>query len=197
MSRWLMWEYATVQRALGLSSLLLLSSEESGSSFPWCYALWRCVWTSVGLSSGFSTLWGIRIIHGHVSFASRSAPFLSPYALCSVNMQQTLSLLAWTAIGVLGKWQLTACLLWPKVNVWLCWNTTQSFILFGINLYSWLAAWWVCAIACVWRCVCVQGHSVRLLGQKKEKGKRLGGARLDLPKIRKNPLIEIISINTG
>ncbi|XP_069763973.1 threonylcarbamoyladenosine tRNA methylthiotransferase isoform X2 [Narcine bancroftii] len=43
----------------------------------------------------------------------------------------------------------------------------------------------------------IKGHSVRLLGQKKEKGKRLGGARLDLPKIRKNPLIEIISVNTG
>ncbi|XP_023819583.1 threonylcarbamoyladenosine tRNA methylthiotransferase [Oryzias latipes] len=43
----------------------------------------------------------------------------------------------------------------------------------------------------------VKGHSVRLLGQKKEGGRRLGGARLDLPKIRKNPLIEIISINTG
>ncbi|XP_067857709.1 threonylcarbamoyladenosine tRNA methylthiotransferase [Heptranchias perlo] len=43
----------------------------------------------------------------------------------------------------------------------------------------------------------IKGHSVRLLGQKKDKGKRLGGARLDLPKIRKNPLIEIISINTG
>lgn len=43
----------------------------------------------------------------------------------------------------------------------------------------------------------IKGHSVRLLGQKKESGKRLGGARLDLPKIRKNPLIEIISINTG
>ncbi|KAJ3597274.1 hypothetical protein NHX12_000802 [Muraenolepis orangiensis] len=41
------------------------------------------------------------------------------------------------------------------------------------------------------------GHSVRLLGQKKDGGKRLGGARLDLPKIRKNPLIEIISVNTG
>ncbi|TSL82624.1 Threonylcarbamoyladenosine tRNA methylthiotransferase [Bagarius yarrelli] len=40
-------------------------------------------------------------------------------------------------------------------------------------------------------------HSVRLLGPKKDNGKRLGGARLDLPKIRKNPLIEIISINTG
>lgn len=38
---------------------------------------------------------------------------------------------------------------------------------------------------------------MRLLGQKKDNGKRLGGARLDLPKIRKNPLIEIISINTG
>ncbi|KAM9025622.1 threonylcarbamoyladenosine tRNA methylthiotransferase isoform 2-T3 [Ara ararauna] len=43
----------------------------------------------------------------------------------------------------------------------------------------------------------IKGHSVRLLGQKKDNGKRLGGARLDLPKIRKNPLIEIISINTG
>ncbi|XP_067913093.1 threonylcarbamoyladenosine tRNA methylthiotransferase isoform X2 [Heterodontus francisci] len=43
----------------------------------------------------------------------------------------------------------------------------------------------------------IKGHSVRLLGQKKDRGKRLGGARLDLPKIRKNPLIEIISINTG
>uniref|UniRef100_UPI00398EDF07 threonylcarbamoyladenosine tRNA methylthiotransferase n=1 Tax=Pristiophorus japonicus TaxID=55135 RepID=UPI00398EDF07 len=43
----------------------------------------------------------------------------------------------------------------------------------------------------------IKGHYVRLLGQKKDKGKRLGGARLDLPKIRKNPLIEIISINTG
>ncbi|XP_038302074.1 threonylcarbamoyladenosine tRNA methylthiotransferase isoform X1 [Canis lupus baileyi] len=43
----------------------------------------------------------------------------------------------------------------------------------------------------------IKGHSVRLLGQKKANGKRLGGARLDLPKIRKNPLIEIISVNTG
>lgn len=42
-----------------------------------------------------------------------------------------------------------------------------------------------------------EGHSVRLLGQKKNNGRRLGGAPLDLPKIRKNPLIEIISINTG
>ncbi|XP_069469676.1 threonylcarbamoyladenosine tRNA methylthiotransferase [Ambystoma mexicanum] len=43
----------------------------------------------------------------------------------------------------------------------------------------------------------IKGHSVRLLGQKKDNGKRLGGVRLDLPKIRRNPLIEIISINTG
>ncbi|KAK1794560.1 hypothetical protein P4O66_001285 [Electrophorus voltai] len=43
----------------------------------------------------------------------------------------------------------------------------------------------------------VKGHTVRLLAQKKDNGRRLGGARLDLPKIRKNPLIEIISINTG
>lgn len=28
-------------------------------------------------------------------------------------------------------------------------------------------------------------------------GKKTGGAALNLPKIRKNPLIEIIAINTG
>lgn len=43
----------------------------------------------------------------------------------------------------------------------------------------------------------LKGHSVRLLGQKKENGKRLAGPSLLLPKIRKNPLIEIIPINSG
>uniref|UniRef100_A0A8C4NF63 tRNA-t(6)A37 methylthiotransferase n=1 Tax=Eptatretus burgeri TaxID=7764 RepID=A0A8C4NF63_EPTBU len=43
----------------------------------------------------------------------------------------------------------------------------------------------------------LKGHMVRLLGKKKVNGQRVGGARLDLPKIRRNPLIEIISINTG
>ncbi|CAH3173524.1 unnamed protein product [Porites lobata] len=43
----------------------------------------------------------------------------------------------------------------------------------------------------------LKGHTVRLLGQKKISGKKAGGAPLDLPKIRKNPLIEIIAINTG
>merc|ERR1719427_1514772 len=43
----------------------------------------------------------------------------------------------------------------------------------------------------------LKGNSVRLLGQKKEKGKKIGGADLSLPKIRRNPLIEIISVNTG
>jgi len=43
----------------------------------------------------------------------------------------------------------------------------------------------------------LKGHSVRLLSQKKTNGRKAGGARLDLPKIRKNPLIEIIPINTG
>lgn len=43
----------------------------------------------------------------------------------------------------------------------------------------------------------VSGHSVRLYGQKKQEGKKTGGAALSLPKIRKNPLIEIIAINTG
>lgn len=41
------------------------------------------------------------------------------------------------------------------------------------------------------------GHSVRLFGQKKAEGKKTGGASLSLPKVRKNPLIEIIAINTG
>lgn len=44
----------------------------------------------------------------------------------------------------------------------------------------------------------LKGHSVRLMNQKKGKdGKKAGGAKLNLPKIRKNPLIEIIAINTG
>ncbi|XP_037950229.1 threonylcarbamoyladenosine tRNA methylthiotransferase-like [Teleopsis dalmanni] len=43
----------------------------------------------------------------------------------------------------------------------------------------------------------LKGHSVRLLQNKKVDGKRLAGARLALPKVRKNPLIEIIAINTG
>jgi len=43
----------------------------------------------------------------------------------------------------------------------------------------------------------LKGHTVRLLGKKKQSGKKIGGAPLNLPKIRKNPLIEIISINTG
>ena len=42
-----------------------------------------------------------------------------------------------------------------------------------------------------------KGNSVRLFGKKKKNGKKYGGASLSLPKIRKNPLIEIISINTG
>lgn len=43
----------------------------------------------------------------------------------------------------------------------------------------------------------LKGHSVRLLREKKLDGKRVAGASLALPKIRKNPLIEIIAINTG
>jgi len=43
----------------------------------------------------------------------------------------------------------------------------------------------------------LKGHTVRLLGQKKKEGKKIGGASLNLPKVRKNPLIEIIAINTG
>ncbi|XP_063363141.1 threonylcarbamoyladenosine tRNA methylthiotransferase [Cydia amplana] len=44
----------------------------------------------------------------------------------------------------------------------------------------------------------LKGHTVRLLGQKKTStGRKAGGASLLLPKVRKNPLIEIIPINTG
>ena len=43
----------------------------------------------------------------------------------------------------------------------------------------------------------LKGNTVRLLQQKKKDGKRLAGASLLLPKIRKNPLIEIIPINSG
>ncbi|XP_026327910.1 threonylcarbamoyladenosine tRNA methylthiotransferase [Hyposmocoma kahamanoa] len=44
----------------------------------------------------------------------------------------------------------------------------------------------------------LKGHTVRLFGQKKtSNGRKAGGASLLLPKVRKNPLIEIIPINTG
>lgn len=43
----------------------------------------------------------------------------------------------------------------------------------------------------------LKGNSVRFMGQKKESGKKLGGASLALPKIRRNPLIEIVAVNTG
>ena len=43
----------------------------------------------------------------------------------------------------------------------------------------------------------LQGRSVQLYGQTKREGKKLGGAPLNMPKIRKNPLIEIIPVSTG
>ena len=43
----------------------------------------------------------------------------------------------------------------------------------------------------------LKGNSVKLFSTKREKGKKAGGAKLDLPKIRRNPLVEIIAINTG
>ena len=43
----------------------------------------------------------------------------------------------------------------------------------------------------------LKGNSVKMFGTKKEEGKKVGGARLNLPKIRRNPLVEIIAINTG
>ncbi|XP_011873193.1 PREDICTED: threonylcarbamoyladenosine tRNA methylthiotransferase [Vollenhovia emeryi] len=43
----------------------------------------------------------------------------------------------------------------------------------------------------------LKGNTVRFLQQKKDSGKKTGGASLSLPKVRRNPLIEIIAINTG
>lgn len=43
----------------------------------------------------------------------------------------------------------------------------------------------------------LKGNSVRLMGKKKKDNKKYGGASLSLPKVRRNPLIEIIAINTG
>lgn len=43
----------------------------------------------------------------------------------------------------------------------------------------------------------LKGNTVRLMGTKKQNGKKIGGASLLLPKVRRNPLIEIIAINTG
>lgn len=43
----------------------------------------------------------------------------------------------------------------------------------------------------------LKGNTVKLLGTRKENGKKIGGASLLLPKVRRNPLIEIIAINTG
>lgn len=43
----------------------------------------------------------------------------------------------------------------------------------------------------------LKGNTVRLLKAKKENNKRVAGPSLSLPKIRRNPLIEIIPINSG
>ncbi|GLH02026.1 Threonylcarbamoyladenosine tRNA methylthiotransferase [Gryllus bimaculatus] len=43
----------------------------------------------------------------------------------------------------------------------------------------------------------LKGNTVRLLGQKRQAGHKMGGASLLLPKVRRNPLVEIIPINTG
>ena len=45
----------------------------------------------------------------------------------------------------------------------------------------------------------LKGNSVRLFGQKKDSNskRKTGGASLSLPKVRRNPLVEIIAINTG
>ena len=45
--------------------------------------------------------------------------------------------------------------------------------------------------------VSLSGHTVRLFGTRRVDGHKVGGAPLSLPKIRKNPFVEIIAINTG
>jgi len=49
----------------------------------------------------------------------------------------------------------------------------------------------------MWLCELYIGNTVCLRGTKKVDGRKTGGAALNLPKIRRNPLIEIIAINTG
>lgn len=43
----------------------------------------------------------------------------------------------------------------------------------------------------------LNGNVVRLFGSKRMSGRQLAGPSLELPKIRRNPLIEIIPINSG
>ncbi len=43
----------------------------------------------------------------------------------------------------------------------------------------------------------IKGNVVRIMEEKTEDKRKVGGASLNLPKIRKNPYIEIIPINTG
>jgi threonylcarbamoyladenosine tRNA methylthiotransferase CDKAL1 len=43
----------------------------------------------------------------------------------------------------------------------------------------------------------LKGNTIKLLSKKKNAGRQIGGASLSLPKVRRNPLIEIIAINTG
>lgn len=42
-----------------------------------------------------------------------------------------------------------------------------------------------------------KGNVVQLLGERKTGKKRDGGAPLNLPKIRRNPLVEVVPISTG
>lgn len=41
------------------------------------------------------------------------------------------------------------------------------------------------------------GFTVRHMNARRGQGRRLGGAPLNLPKLRKNALVEILAINTG
>jgi threonylcarbamoyladenosine tRNA methylthiotransferase CDKAL1 len=43
----------------------------------------------------------------------------------------------------------------------------------------------------------LKGNTVRLTGVRKEDGKKAGGAHLNLPKIRRNQLVEVVPISTG
>lgn len=52
------------------------------------------------------------------------------------------------------------------------------------------------------KCYCIsvveetlKGNTVKLLGPKKENGKKIGGASLLLPKVRRNPLIGKLTVS--
>lgn len=94
-----------------------------------------------------------------------------------------------------------AVVFWHLRN-WLIWHTRSRFLHphFSSHVYFFFFSF---SLVCIYTQNNISlyflylGNSVRLFGKKKVEGKKAGGASLLLPKVRRNPLIEIISINTG